>query len=154
MLHSFTLNFVAHQNILPDIAEFLKHHGLQLTLLDLNTIPALDLAGILAACPMLTSFSFNPDRRLPLHTDQNDNVPATLLHEPHSRMTHLGLHQLLHAFLSPSHSTGNNSFRGGGLPQAATMLLQCTYFNGRRACAHSRRNLETRRTRRNVTPGF
>lgn len=126
VLHSFTLDFVAHRNNLPDIAEFLKHHGSQLTFLDLNTIPALDLAGILAACPMLTSFSFNPDWRLPLHTDQNDNAPATLLREPHSRITHLGLHQLLHAFLPPSHSTGNNAFGGGGLPQAATMLLQRT----------------------------
>jgi hypothetical protein len=125
VLHSFTLDFVAHRNNLPDIAEFLKHHGSQLTFLDLNTIPALDLAGILAACPMLTSFSFNPDWRLPFHLDQNETT-ATILREPHMHITHLGLHQLLHAFLPPSHSTGNNAFGSVGLPQAATLLLQRT----------------------------
>jgi hypothetical protein len=125
VLQSFTLDFVARNN-LPDIAEFLKHHGSQLTFLDLNTIPALDLPGLLAACPMLTKFSFNPDWRLPFHADQNDNGPTTLLREPHLHITHLGLHQLLHAFLPPSHSTGNNAYGGGGLPQAATMLLQRT----------------------------
>ena len=126
VLHSFTLDFVAHRSNLPDIAEFLKHHGSQLTFLDLYTIPALDLPGILAACPMLTSFSFNPDWRLPFHADQIDNAAATLLREPHSHITHLGLHQLLHAFLPPSHSTGTNAFGSIGLPQAATMLLQRT----------------------------
>ncbi len=126
VLQSFTLDFVAHRNNLPDIAEFLKHHGSQLTFLDLNTIPALDLPGLLAACPMLTKFSFNPDWRLPFHADQNDNGPTTLLREPHPHITHLGLHQLLHAFLPPSHSTGSNAYGGGGLPQAATMLLQRT----------------------------
>jgi len=126
VLHSFTLDFVAHRNNLPDITEFLKQHGSQLTFLDLNTIPALDLPGMLAACPMLTSFSFNPDWRLPFHADQNDTGPTTLLREPHPHITHLGLHQLLHAFLPPAHSTGNNAYGGGGLPQAATMLLQRT----------------------------
>jgi hypothetical protein len=70
----------------------------QLTFLDLNMIPVLDLLRILAACPMLTNFSFNPDWRLPFHADQIDNAAATLLRKPHSHITHLGLHQL-HAFL-------------------------------------------------------
>ena len=122
VLQSFTLDFAAHRNDLPDVGEFLKHHGTQLTFLDLNAIPALDLPGILATCPMLTSFSFNPDWRLPFHADSNEGGPARLLQEPHTRITHLGLHQLLHAFLTPSSQSASN----GGLPQVATMLLQRT----------------------------
>ena len=120
VLQSFTLDFAAHRNDLPDVGEFLKHHGTQLTFLDLNTIPTLDLPGILAACPMLTSFSFNPDWRLPIHTDWS--VRARLLQEPHTRITHLGLHQLLDAFLTPSLQSASDD----GLPQLATMMLQHT----------------------------
>ena len=123
VLQSFTLDFAAHRNNLPDVAEFLKNHGSQLTFLDLNTITALDLPEILAACPMLTSFSFNPDWRLPFHADQTDGPPTTFLREPHPHITHLGLHQLLHAFLPP---TNNNASGGGGLPQVAMILLQRT----------------------------
>jgi hypothetical protein len=47
VLQSFTLDFAAHRDNLPDVAEFLKVHGAQLTFLDLNTIPALDLPVIL-----------------------------------------------------------------------------------------------------------
>jgi hypothetical protein len=126
MLQSFTLDFAAHRNNLPDVEEFLKHHGMQLTFLDLNTIPALDLPGILASCPMLTSFSFNPDWRLPFHADAADGGAATLLRVPHTRITHLGLHQLLHAFLPSPQSTNNNAHGGGALPQVATLLLQRT----------------------------
>ncbi|KAI0263002.1 hypothetical protein BC834DRAFT_924985 [Gloeopeniophorella convolvens] len=123
VLQSFTLDFASHRDNLPDVAEFLKHHGTQLTLLDLNTIPALDLAGILGSCPMLTSFCFNPDWRLPFHSESSQDTPAVLLQEPHTRITHIGLHQLLHAFLPPPQ---NNSGPGSGLPQVATMLLQRT----------------------------
>jgi hypothetical protein len=126
VLQNFTLDFAANRNNLPDVAEFLKHHGAQLTFLDLNTIPALDLPGILAACPMLTSFSFNPDWRLPFHVDQIDGEPTTLLREPHPHITHLGLHQLLNAFLPPSHSTSNNGYGSGGLSRVAMMLLHRT----------------------------
>ena len=118
ILQSFTLDFAAHRDNLPDVAEFLKNHGAPLTSLDLNTIPALDLPAILGACPMLTSFSFNPDWRLPFHADSSEDSPAALLREPHARITHLGLHQLLHAFLPPGDV--------GGVPQIATMLLQRT----------------------------
>jgi hypothetical protein len=126
VLQSFTLDFAAHRNNLPDVVEFLKHHGAQLTFLDLNTILTLDLPGILAACPMLTHCSFNPDWRLPFHGDPGDGAPPTLLGEPHPHITHLGLHQLLHAFLPPSHPTSNSAQGGTGLPQVATMLLQRT----------------------------
>jgi hypothetical protein len=124
-LQSFTLDFASHRNNLPDVEEFLKHHGMQLTFLDLNTITALDLPAILVACPMLTSFSFNPDWRLPFHADVTDGRPATFLREPHPRITHLGLHQLLHAFLPPSEGT-NDGAQAGAVPQVATMLLQRT----------------------------
>ncbi|KAI9452731.1 hypothetical protein F5148DRAFT_985858 [Russula earlei] len=123
VLQSFTLDFAAHRNNLPDVAEFLKYHGAQLNYLDLNTIPALDLPGILAACPMLTSFSFNPDWRLPFHA--NDS-PAPLMREPHPHITHIGLHQLLHAFLPPLENSSNGAQLGGALPHVATMLLQRT----------------------------
>jgi hypothetical protein len=126
VLQSFTLDFAAHRDNLPDVEEFLKYHGMQLTYLDLNTILALDLAGIIASCPMLTSFSFNPDWRLPFHADANDGRPATLLREPHQRITHLGLHQLLHTFLPPSQGINNSTQGGGALPQMATMFLQRT----------------------------
>jgi len=119
VLQSFTLDFAAHRDNLPDVAEFLKNHGAQLTFLDLNTIPALDLPAILAACPMLTSFSFNPDWRLPFHAESSEEAPTALLREPHARITHLGLHQLLNAFLPPGGA-------GGGGVQIATMLLQHT----------------------------
>ncbi|KAH9000938.1 hypothetical protein EDB86DRAFT_2904121 [Lactarius hatsudake] len=115
VLQSFTLDFVSHRDNLPDVAEFLKNHGAQLTFLDLNTIPTLDLPAILAACPMLTTFSFNPDWRLPFHADANEEAPTAMLREPHARITHLGLHQLLHAFLPP-----------GSGAQIATMMLQRT----------------------------
>ncbi len=109
VLQSFTLDFIAHRDNLPDITEFLKHHGAQLTFLDLNAIPTLNLSAILAACPMLTSFSFNPDWQLPLHHNATEGEPA-LLPEPHARITHLGLHQLLNAFL-PSGNNNNIALR-------------------------------------------
>lgn len=125
VLQNFTLDFAAHRNNLPDVVEFLKSHGAQLTFLDLNTIPALDLPEVLAACPMLTSFSFNPDWHLPFHADSSDGEPATLLRQPHPHITHLGLHQLLNAFLPPSQSTSDGASGGSGL-QVATMLVQRT----------------------------
>jgi len=126
VLLSFTLDFAAHRTNLPDVVEFLKHHGAQLTFLDLNTIPELDLPGILAACPMLKSFSFNPDWHLAFHADQNDS-PATLMREPHPHITHIGLHQLLYAFLDPLEGTSNNgSQRDNAFSQVAAMLLQRT----------------------------
>jgi hypothetical protein len=124
VLRSFTLDFSAHRDNLPDVVEFLKHHGTQLTYLDLNTIPALDLSAILASCPMLTSFSFNPDWHLPFHADSSEGVFSSFLQEPHARITHLGLHQLLHAFLPPSQNVSSGG--SGGLPEVATMLLQRT----------------------------
>lgn len=100
VLQGFSLDFVASRHDLPDILEFLKQHGSQLYFLDLNTIPALDLSSILEACPLLTSFSFNPDWRLPFHIESNDPAASpTLIRAPHPHITHLGLHQLLHAFL-------------------------------------------------------
>ena len=123
-MHSFTLDFVAHRNNLPDIAEFLKYHGSQLTFIDLNTIPVLDLLGILTVRPMLTSFS-SPDWRLPFHADQIDNAAASLLRKPHSHITP-GATPSSTRLLPPFHSTGYNAFGSIGLPQAATMLLQRT----------------------------
>ncbi|TFY73224.1 hypothetical protein EWM64_g10788, partial [Hericium alpestre] len=63
-LRSFSLDFVANRHDLPDVVDFLTQHGAQLTFLDLNTLPSLDLAAILELCPELTTFAFNPDWRL------------------------------------------------------------------------------------------
>lgn len=96
-LRSFTFDFGAHRHDLPDIVEFLANHGSALTYLDINCMLPFDIPTILEQCPLLTSFSFNPDCRLgedqALHFEASKIVKA-----PHSNLTYIGLHQLLHAF--------------------------------------------------------
>ncbi|KAI0044782.1 hypothetical protein FA95DRAFT_1496544 [Auriscalpium vulgare] len=119
-LQSFTLDFAANRNDLPDVVPFLAQHGTQLLYLDLNTIPAIDIAAVLAACPLLKTFAFNPDWRLQFHVESADPAASpTLLSSPHPNITHIGLHQLLHAFL-PSRGSEITA----ALPTAATYLLQ------------------------------
>lgn len=125
VLESFSLDFVAQRHVLPDIIGFLKQHGSGLTFLDLNTIPAFDLSSVLDLCPVLTTFCFNPDWRLPFHAEANNanpNAPQpTLLRTPHAHITHIGLHQLLHAF-TPSVPRGMAPI----LSPVATYLIQRT----------------------------
>ncbi|KZT22711.1 hypothetical protein NEOLEDRAFT_1119019 [Neolentinus lepideus HHB14362 ss-1] len=95
-LVSVTLDSGAIVDGLPDIPMFLTAHGLSLTYLDLNIIPSIDTATILTLCPNLHTFSFNPD--WPLETDPLDVDVARIVRQPHQHITHIGLHQLLHAF--------------------------------------------------------
>ncbi|KAI0065048.1 hypothetical protein BV25DRAFT_1822154 [Artomyces pyxidatus] len=122
VLQSFTLDFAANRSDVPDVVDFLTQHGAQLTFLDLNTIPAIDISAVLAACPLLKTFCFNPDWRLPFHTEAADPAATpTLLHAAHPHITHIGLHQLLHAFL-PSKPRE----LAQALPSVATYLIQRT----------------------------
>ncbi|EKM61190.1 uncharacterized protein PHACADRAFT_111460 [Phanerochaete carnosa HHB-10118-sp] len=96
-LISFTFDFGAYRNDLPDLLEFLRIHGSNLTFLDINSMLQLDVATMLDSCPSLTTFSFNGDWRLPLDEDMPYEV-SKLVNKPHPNLTHIGLHQLLHAF--------------------------------------------------------
>lgn len=101
LLKSLTLDFINYREDLPDILEFLTHHGRQLTFLDINCIPTLDVATILDLCPLLTTFAFNLDWRLP-----EGGIPpvgfvrptSLVANKPHEHITTLGCHQLLYAF--------------------------------------------------------
>jgi hypothetical protein len=96
-LGTLTLDFINYRDELPDIEAFFANHGSQLTYLDINCIPPINLPAVLDLCPSLSSFSFNPDWRLPreegLHYEASE-----LVHLPHKGITTIGLHQLLYAF--------------------------------------------------------
>ncbi|EED80420.1 predicted protein [Postia placenta Mad-698-R] len=96
-LRSLSLDFLSFRDDLPDIIEFLTHHGDALTYLDINCVPALDVATILDLCPNLTTFAFNPDWRIASTYDITGGG-GTLVHRPHEHITTIGCHQLLHAF--------------------------------------------------------
>jgi hypothetical protein len=78
----------------PDIVEFLKNHGTNLALLDLNVTPLLDVRTILDLCPNLSTFTFNADWRVHPH----DDFASALTTHPHANITTIGLHGLSHAF--------------------------------------------------------
>ena len=79
---------------IPDIVEFLKNHGPNLSLLDLNVSPLLDIRTILDLCPNLSTFTFNADWRVMPH----DDAASELTTRPHPNITTIGLHGLSHAF--------------------------------------------------------
>lgn len=96
-LQSFAFDFGAHRHDLPDIVEFLGSHGSALTYLDINCMLPFDIPAILAHCPSLRTFCFNPDCRL----TEDEGLPfetSKIVNAPHPNLTHIGLHQLLHAF--------------------------------------------------------
>ncbi|KAL6310026.1 hypothetical protein BKA93DRAFT_757182 [Sparassis latifolia] len=95
-LDNLSLDFLNYREDIPDIIEFLTHHGSNLTFLDINCIPALEVATILDLCPLLTTFCFNLDWRLPVM--DNDPLRCALVHRPHANITTIGCHQLLYAF--------------------------------------------------------
>ncbi|KAH7919835.1 hypothetical protein BV22DRAFT_1107950 [Leucogyrophana mollusca] len=105
-LRSFSFNFGAERDDLPDVVGFLAAHGAQLAFLDLDCVPALDVPTILDLCPVLTTFCFNPDWRLPspaetqgqAHPQTPSTSTWTLTNRPHAHITHIGLHGLLFAF--------------------------------------------------------
>ncbi|KAL7285170.1 hypothetical protein PYCCODRAFT_1365884 [Trametes coccinea BRFM310] len=93
-LRALCLDFVNHRDDFPDLLEFLRMHGSELTLLDLNIIPTLDVPTILDLCPLLTTFTFNPDWRIPAWEHPSLNT----FPRPHHNITTIGLHHLLYAF--------------------------------------------------------
>ena len=96
VLHHVTLDFGLNRNDLPDVDEFCKQHGTNLTFLDLNCLLTLDVAAILDLCPNLTTFLFNGDWRLP--TTDEYPMESKLTNSPHPNITTIGVHQLLYAF--------------------------------------------------------
>ncbi|KAI1793902.1 hypothetical protein LXA43DRAFT_181031 [Ganoderma leucocontextum] len=92
-----SLDFVNYREDFPDIIEFLTEHGQQLTFLDLNCIPPPDVAAILDLCPMLNTFTFNPDWRLE-GWEHHPFLESHLVHHPHANITTIGLHHLMYAF--------------------------------------------------------
>ena len=66
-------------------------------MLDLNCIPSLDVPAILDLCPLLTTFTFNPDWRLP-GWENHQLFASPLVRAPHANITTIGLHHLMYAF--------------------------------------------------------
>ncbi|KAJ3477547.1 hypothetical protein NLI96_g10385 [Meripilus lineatus] len=94
-LHTLAFDFITYRDDFPDLMEFLENVGKRLIELDLNCIPTQDVAAILELCPLLTTFAFNPDWRLPI---EPGNQFSILVNAPHENITTIGCHQLLHAF--------------------------------------------------------
>ncbi|KAI0037168.1 hypothetical protein K488DRAFT_23771, partial [Vararia minispora EC-137] len=99
-LRAVTIDLGSQLNDIPDILAFLTVQGTTLLFLDLNIIPTVDIAGVLARCPFLNSFAFSADWRLPFH-DAEPPGSLPFVHAPHAHLRHIGLHQLLHAFHPP-----------------------------------------------------
>ncbi|KAF9650481.1 hypothetical protein BDM02DRAFT_1379388 [Thelephora ganbajun] len=95
-LQHVTLDFALNPHDLPDVDEFCKQHGINLTFLDLNCLQIIDVAAILDFCPNLTTFLFNGDWRLPT-TDEHP-MESKLTNSPHPNITTIGVHQFLYAF--------------------------------------------------------
>ncbi|RDX52090.1 hypothetical protein OH76DRAFT_243418 [Lentinus brumalis] len=96
-LKLLSLDFITYREDFPDIVEFLTEHGSELTFLDLNCIPPLDIPTILDVCPMLTTFTFNPDWRIP-GWENHPFLETFIVHQPHPNITTIGLHHLMYAF--------------------------------------------------------
>lgn len=96
-LHSVSFNFLA-TNDLPDIMEFLTHHGSELTFLDLHCEPTPNTAAILDLCPFLTTFTFNADGLPSTPGAVSPSDVVTLVNRPHQNITQIGCHGLLQAF--------------------------------------------------------
>ncbi|KAG6910726.1 hypothetical protein DXG01_008257 [Tephrocybe rancida] len=109
-LQCLSVDSVNHRTDQPDVVAFLTAHGAELTFLDLNCIPTLDVPEILDLCPKLITFSFNADWRL---QPPGEAMPAsgslaaamasteaasTLVHTPHPNIMMIGLHGLMYAF--------------------------------------------------------
>ncbi|KAG6852987.1 hypothetical protein C0991_007703 [Blastosporella zonata] len=109
-LQCLSLDSVNHRTDQPDVVAFLTAHGTELTFLDLNCIPTLDVPEILDLCPKLVTFSFNADWRL---QPPDEAMPAsgsltaamatietmsTLVNTPHPNIMMIGLHGLMYSF--------------------------------------------------------
>jgi len=111
-------DFVDTRDDIPDVIEFLVHHGADLKFLDLNCLQTLDVAAILDLCPQLETFSFNPDWRLPT-IDEFPNA-AKLVNSPHPNITHIGLQQLITIYIRTS-----NDLNFAALTKKNFPSLQC-----------------------------
>jgi len=87
-LTRFTLDFANNVHDFPDVVEIITAIGMQLEVLNINSIPTLNVPHILSACPNLTTFCFNLDWQL----------EGCLANLPHKNIEHIGLHGLKHAF--------------------------------------------------------
>ncbi|KAI0080119.1 hypothetical protein K474DRAFT_1590845 [Panus rudis PR-1116 ss-1] len=97
-LRIVSFDFMHFHEDLPDILEFLTHQGRNLTFLDIYSIPPLDVASVLDLCPMLQTFAFNMDWRLPVDASVTNTTVAKLVHSPHMNITTIGCYELLYAF--------------------------------------------------------
>lgn len=112
MLRTFGIDNGASMQDYQDIIEFLKHHGANLLLLDLNLKNFVHIPLVLGLCPNLRTFAFNADWRITPH----DNVASNIVDRPHSHITTIGLHGLAYAFGVGTRylmATKNNSFEAG-----------------------------------------
>ena len=96
-LKLLSLDFINYRDDFPDLVEFLTEHGSGLTFLDLNCIPPLDVPTILDLCPLLNTFTFNPDWRIP-GWEHHPFLESFIVHQPHQNITTIGLHHLMYAF--------------------------------------------------------
>ncbi|TBU34562.1 hypothetical protein BD311DRAFT_746380 [Dichomitus squalens] len=96
-LRLLSLDFINYREDFPDIIEFLTEHGQELTFLDLNCIPPLEVSSILDLCPMLETFTFNPDWRLG-GWEHHPFLESHLVNQPHANIKTIGLHHLMYAF--------------------------------------------------------
>ncbi|KAH8118392.1 hypothetical protein DFH11DRAFT_1839035 [Phellopilus nigrolimitatus] len=87
-LSSLKLDFKACLHDFPDVIEVLAIHGPQLEVLDINSIPTLDVPSILSICPNLTTFCFSLDWQL----------EGNLIQNAHKKLRNIGLYGLRHAF--------------------------------------------------------
>lgn len=87
-LTTFTLDFANNVHDFPDVVEIIGSIGLQLEVLNINSIPTLDVPHILSVCPNLKTFCFNLDW----------NLEGYLTRLPHKNIERIGLHGLKHAF--------------------------------------------------------
>jgi len=93
-LRSFSIDSFATIQDPEDVIEFLRHHGINLVLLDLNLKTFMDVPLILELCPNLHTFTFNADWRIMPHND----VASSIVRLPHQHITTIGLHGLCYAF--------------------------------------------------------
>lgn len=93
-LRSFSVDSGTSVNDGPDVIEFLRVHGSELALLDLNLSPLTDIATALDLCPALTTLTFNADWRISPH----DDTASELTRRPHAHLATVGLHGLAYAF--------------------------------------------------------
>lgn len=93
-LRSVSIDSGTSVNDRPDVLEFLRVHGTELAMLDLNLALAVDIASALDLCPALETLAFNADWPISPADDGASNLTNT----PHAGITTVGLHGLSYAF--------------------------------------------------------